>query len=139
MESRGDLYKALGVTENATVEEIKNAYRKLAKQYHPDSHPGDRKCEERFQSINEAYSILSNPEKKKAYDQAFRKTKANRETSSAASSNTYQSFGHSETFERFFGFHPDTGEIVNEGKLYQKKGNPLDTTDLFERFMGIKR
>ncbi len=63
-----DPYKALGVDKKASDEEIKKAYRKLARKHHPDANQGDEKSEERFKEIQEAYSILSDPEKRKAYD-----------------------------------------------------------------------
>ena len=63
-----DYYKILGVDRNATQEEIKKAYRKLALKYHPDRNPGDKSAEEKFKEINEAYAVLSDPEKRKKYD-----------------------------------------------------------------------
>ena len=64
-----DYYKILGVPRNATQEEIKKAYRRLAMKYHPDRNPGDKEAEEKFKEIAEAYSVLGDPEKRKKYDQ----------------------------------------------------------------------
>jgi len=64
-----DYYKTLGVDRNASEEDIKRAYRKLALQYHPDRNPGDSTAEEKFKEINEAYQVLSDSEKRSRYDQ----------------------------------------------------------------------
>ncbi len=63
-----DFYKTLGVSKNASQDEIKKAYRKLAMKYHPDKNKGDKSAEEKFKEVTEAYEVLGNPEKKKAYD-----------------------------------------------------------------------
>ena len=68
MAARPDYYKILGVGKGASDEEIKKAYRKLARQYHPDRNQGDKKAEERFKEISQAHDVLSDPEKRKAYD-----------------------------------------------------------------------
>jgi curved DNA-binding protein len=64
-----DYYKILGVGENADQKEIRQTYRKLARQYHPDVNPGDQEAEEKFKEINEANEVLSDPEKRKKYDE----------------------------------------------------------------------
>ena len=69
MAAKKDFYEVLGVSKTASEAEIKKAYRKLAKKYHPDSNPNDAVAAERFKEINEAYDVLSDPEKKKLYDQ----------------------------------------------------------------------
>src|SRR6478735_11028793 len=63
-----DYYQVLGVNKNATEEEIKKAYRKLARKYHPDLNPNDKEANKKFQQINEANEVLSDPEKRKKYD-----------------------------------------------------------------------
>ena len=68
MAGRPDYYKILGVGKNATDEEIKKSYRKLARQHHPDRNPGNKQAEERFKEISQAHDVLSDPEKRKAYD-----------------------------------------------------------------------
>ena len=68
MASRPDYYKTLGVDKKATPEEIKKAYRKLARQYHPDRNPGDEQAEARFKEISQAHDVLGDPEKRKQYD-----------------------------------------------------------------------
>jgi molecular chaperone DnaJ len=66
-----DHYKVLGVERKASQDEIKKAYRKLARQYHPDKNPGDAKAEERFKQISQAHDILGDPDKRKEYDRAL--------------------------------------------------------------------
>ncbi|HEY3727228.1 MAG TPA: molecular chaperone DnaJ [Solirubrobacteraceae bacterium] len=68
MADRPDYYKILGVGKNASEDEIKKAYRKLARQYHPDRNPGDKKAEERFKEVSQAHDVLSDADKRKDYD-----------------------------------------------------------------------
>ena len=68
MAATKDLYGALGLAKGASADEIKKAYRRLAREHHPDRNPGDTAAEERFKEIQHAYDVLSNPEKRKAYD-----------------------------------------------------------------------
>ncbi|MGN8887940.1 DnaJ C-terminal domain-containing protein [Blautia sp. HCP28S3_G10] len=67
--AKRDYYEVLGVGRNADAKEIKRAYRKLAKKYHPDMNPGDKQAEQKFKEVTEAYNVLSDSEKKKLYDQ----------------------------------------------------------------------
>lgn len=154
-----DWYKILGTARDADEAQIKAAYRKLAKKYHPDAHPGDKECEARFREITEAYTILSDPAKRKKYDEEFssqagqqktngskgggmgRETRQGTKASSGNDGAKVDFENISRNFEQFFGFNPQTKDVVNPEKLKSRAnaGNPLDTTNLFEAFMGIKR
>lgn len=148
-----DWYNILGVGRDADDAQIKTAYRKLAKKYHPDAHPGDKECEARFKEITEAYTILSDPAKRKKYDETFSKGREENFKNRTAENTGQQTRANpgndtvdvdfqniSRNFEQFFGFNPNTKDVVNPEKLKSRAGdNPLDTTNLFEAFMGIKR
>lgn len=144
-----DWYRVLRVSRQASEGEIKSAYRKLAKKYHPDAHPGDQECESRFREITEAYTILADSQKRRKYDEELgNRPQENAKESHTGASGSAARTGKvnfqdiSESFEAFFGFNPGTGKVVNEGKLNSDKNtkNPLDTTNIFEAFMGnIKR
>ncbi len=118
-------YQILGLQRDVSQEEIKKAYRRIAKQYHPDSNPGNREAEKKFKEASEAYEVLSNEEKRKNYDH---KLIAEQKKSTG------------ESFANFFGFCPSDSK-TDEGKnrkTSNTKTNPLDTTEMFERYMGIR-
>src|SRR5712692_11133044 len=69
MAAKKDLYAVLGVSRQASADDIKKAYRKLARKHHPDVNPGNKQAEERFKEISFAYDVLSEPEKRKIYDE----------------------------------------------------------------------
>lgn len=101
MNGNKDYYGILGVSREASEQEIKSAFRKLALKYHPDRNQGDRVAEDKFKEINEAYSVLSDPEKRKMYDLYGT-------TMGASSSNGFADFGFNmggfeDVFSEFFG------------------------------------
>lgn len=102
MENR-DYYKILGVTRNASEEEIKKAYRKVAMQYHPDRNPGDKEAEENFKIASEAYEVLRDPQKKEIYDHyGIEGLRGTGFTGFRGFEDIFASFG--DIFEGFFGF-----------------------------------
>lgn len=108
-----DYYKVLGVAKNASEQEIKKAYRKLARKYHPDLNPNDKEAEKKFKEINEAHEVLGKPENRKKYDEygenwkhaeEFEKAKANqRQYSSASGSSGFGGGPEGFTYETFEG------------------------------------
>ena len=114
-----DYYKILGIDKSATAKDIKNAYRKLARKHHPDLNPNDKDAQKNFQQINEANEVLSDPEKRKKYDEygenwqhaeEFEKQKQYNQQSSGSRrtsrSGTQYGGDFSEFFESMFGGTP---------------------------------
>ncbi len=109
-----DYYEILGVDRRASQDEIKKAYRKLAKRYHPDAHPGDKAAEEKFKEANEAYEVLGNDEKRKKYDQ----------------------FGSEGQFRNGADFDPSQYGFGNNVRYEFRQGNAGDFSDFFNMFFG---
>ncbi len=120
-----DYYKTLQVKKNATQKEIKKAFRKLAAKYHPDKNPGDKEAEEKFKEINEAHEVLSDPEKRKQYDQIdadhvrFQQSSGPGNRQYSFSGNDFSGFdssdfgNYSSFFEQFFGGQTDFRNSFN--------------------------
>lgn len=112
-----DFYSVLGVQRGATPEEIKKSYRKLAMQFHPDKNQGDKKSEEKFKEISEAYDVLSDPQKREGYDQ----------------------FGHAGAQQGFGGGNPFSGAggpFGGAGGFRGGGGNPDGGPDQFQDIFG---
>ena len=114
-----DYYKVLGVEKNATQEEIKKAFRRLARKYHPDLNPNDPSAKEKFQELNEANEVLSDPEKRKKYDtygenwkhadefEAQQQTYRTQQRTHAGNGNEYWHSTNGEHFSNGFGNNPN--------------------------------
>ena len=122
-----DYYKILGVEKSASTDEIKSAYRKLAKKFHPDKNPGDKQAEEKFKEINEANEVLSDPEKKARYDQV---------------SNSYSSWQQaggapgSFSWDDLFGGNYGGGQRVEVNDLGDIFGEAGGFSDFFQTLFG---
>lgn len=109
-----DYYQVLGVDKKASQEEIKKAYRKMAKKYHPDAHPGDKAAEEKFKEANEAYEVLGNEDKRKKYDQ----------------------FGAQGQFYNGADFDPSAYGFGNNVHYEYRQASANDFSDFFNMFFG---
>lgn len=123
MSEKRDYYEVLGVSRNADAQELKSRYRKIALQYHPDRNPGNKDAEEKFKEAAEAYEVLTNPEKRKVYDQfGHRGLEGMRNGYSGGFrdfDDIFSSFG--DIFEDFFGFRSAGGS----GRSRARRGADL--------------
>lgn len=142
-----DYYKILGLDNSASSKDIKSAYRKLARKYHPDLHPNDKDAKRNFQQINEANEVLSDPEKRKKYDQygrdwehaeEFEKAKHSQGRSSASRSTGYSRASFegefSDFFESLFGGSAGAGrnrQVKYRGEDYKAELH-LDLIDAYK-------
>ena len=124
LETKRDYYEVLGIDKKADAGTIKKAYRKLAKKYHPDTNSGDAQAEQRFKEVTEAYTVLSDPEKRKLYDRfghaAFE--------GGAEDPNTYRSSGG------FYGGSGPFGQTDGRYREYHFEGSSMD--DIFGDIFG---
>jgi len=111
-----DYYKVLGLDKNATPDDIKKAYRKLARKHHPDLNPNDKEAHKKFQQVNEANEVLSDPEKRKKYDQYGK------------------DWQHAEQFEQARQFRPRAQHFVGEG--FSGQFDEGDFSDFFASMFG---
>jgi curved DNA-binding protein len=120
-----DYYKILEIEKNATVDDIKKAYRKLARKFHPDLNPSDKEAHKKFQQINEANEVLSDPEKRKKYDQygkdwqhaeQFEKQRQSRHRQEAHAGENFSDGDFSGFFESMFGGRAGQGQTKFRGQ-----------------------
>ena len=145
-----DLYTVLGVARNATPKEIKQAFRKLARECHPDVNPGDDASERKFKQVNEAYEVLSDEKNRKAYDKYGRDWKHAEQFEKAGAGGRggpgawrgASGGGRRAGFEGFDGFDDVLGSIFGGGRPAQMRGRDLDhhvDVSLEEAFHGSQR
>jgi curved DNA-binding protein len=120
-----DYYKTLGINKNATTEEIKKAFRQMAKKYHPDKNPGNKASEEKFKEVTEANEVLSDPEKRKKYDMLGANWKQY-QSSGGANTNDWSNQFNSGDGRRSYEFSSDPGMFEGTGSF----------SDFFESFFG---
>lgn len=119
-----DYYKILGLNKNATDEEIKKAYRKLARKHHPDLNPNDKEAHIRFQQINEANEVLSDPEKRKKYDQYGENWKNAEQFEQARQQQQYGGGAHGRHEQEFAGGFGDENFSDFFESLFGGRGGP---------------
>ncbi|MBD8032003.1 J domain-containing protein [Solibacillus merdavium] len=134
-------YETLSVSKDASQDQIKLAYRKLSKKYHPDVNGGSKDAEKIFLEVQEAYTVLKNKTSREEYDRQLENASHNHDkrkagnTANKQTSESKQAFNihdMEKNFEQFFGFNPKSKEM--QSKSHKGKKNPIDTSDLFERY-----
>lgn len=136
-----DYYKVLGVSEQASTEKIKQAYRQLAKKYHPDRNPNNPEAEAKFKDIVAAYEVLSNDVKRQEYDlkKCGSAGKGNLKGKNCSGKTDLNMADLTKGMEKYFGFSANRMPVEKSAQNSRdNKSNPLDVTAMFEAFMKIK-
>nr|MDO8112977.1 molecular chaperone DnaJ [Candidatus Sigynarchaeota archaeon] len=140
-----DYYEVLGIDRNSTADDIKKAFRNMAKKYHPDLHPNDKQAEEKFKEINEAYEVLSDPNKKERYDQ-FGFAGVDPAHGFDASGASGQGFGFDSIFDDFIGSFmggsPFGGGRGGGRRAQQRRGSDKEmdlVLDFEEAVFGVEK
>ena len=146
MQPEHDYYKTLGVNPDATQEEIRKAYRKLAKKYHPDANPGNEKAEQVFRAIATAYAVLGDETKKAEYDRERSGVQPDRgQRGPKGTSTKYRAsrpmtpedfFRAGSAFEKYFGFDPKS---ASGSTNTDEDVKPMKTADAFKAIFGDMR
>ncbi|MDR2889650.1 MAG: J domain-containing protein [Lachnospiraceae bacterium] len=136
-----NLYKILGVASNASNDQIKRAYRRLAKKFHPDLNPGNVEAEKRFKEIVDAYEILGQPEKRKDYDDQLRYS-GDQPRKAPVNNRSTKNPGVQPAWEDLMrrtggGAANGSGNNTN-GNNSNDQPNPADVSAMFKSFMGFK-
>lgn len=141
--SKRDFYTVLGVSKNATAEEIKKAYRSKAMQFHPDKNPGNKEAEEKFKELSSAYEVLSNDKKRGSYDQFGHDGVSNGSGGHGHGQNMDEFFGNfGDIFDSFFGSNPFSRGKKRKNGPIPESGHDLSmglNISLKEAFLGAKK
>lgn len=149
--SSTNYYQVLGVQKSAPAEEIKRAFRKLAKRYHPDVNQGSQEAARKFREVQQAYEVLSDPEARRSYDNGVRSGGAQRGKEAEARGRSgmrqdgnmrgepFDPSRAEEQFSQFFGFTSQGKSAAKGENTRSAKDGPIPTNQTFEQFFGIRK